>query len=288
VQVALIIAATAFRNDFEGWMEDGWRSLSNGSRSWVEEKLHCCGFHNSSHFLASCEKGVGCWEAFEKYVRENVEWVVIAGGENLLYFLLSNARKGIAWLCQITGLVISSILCCKSRGYGRRRNQYLLIRDVDDWLLSEEDDDLFYPYGRFNDYEFFEDDDFTIKKKGKWRWFWRFGRRPKYVHPFFEPKMQLSQTEKKWRESILTAFRLNWVGRVLLLGGGCENIPVEILHYILSFVPLKGILKKEEKRNVLRFCTDWNTLGKSREEYVKRVFGGNAIEYLFTLSVTVQ
>jgi len=77
-----------------------------------------------------------------------------------------------------------------------------------------------------------------------------------------------------WKERMRWSFRLNFLWRVLVLGGcSCDILPVEMIYYILGLVVPREMLIREEMRKVMKFANNILNLGKEKEEFLKMVFG---------------
>jgi len=83
----------------------------------------------------------------------------------------------------------------------------------------------------------------------------------------------LRRNSEMWRDRVHFSFVLNRACRVLILGGESEKLPIEILYYLLKFVPLEGTFGKKEERRLMNISIDIATLGIEKEVFLEMVFG---------------
>jgi len=90
---------------------------------------------------------------------------------------------------------------------------------------------------------------------------------------FRELNLMMKRNRELWMHKIERGCVLNVLCRVMVLGGECEGLPLEIVYYILRFVAGTVLMKEGEIKRAMAFSTDILSLGRSREEYLKDVFG---------------
>jgi len=76
-----------------------------------------------------------------------------------------------------------------------------------------------------------------------------------------------------WKERIRWSFVLNVLCRVLVLGGECERMPLEMIYHILGFVVPFGVMREDEVKRVTAYSTDIRCLGNDKMAFVRAVFG---------------
>jgi len=76
-----------------------------------------------------------------------------------------------------------------------------------------------------------------------------------------------------WEERIKWCLVLNLRCRVMVLGGECEVLPLEILYHIMERIPPTGILREVEIKRAERYSMDITTLGREKKDFLEFVFG---------------
>jgi len=80
------------------------------------------------------------------------------------------------------------------------------------------------------------------------------------------------RNSRLWKVRVKWTYHLAVFWRVFTLGV-CEEIPMEIIYIILSFVVPTGVLKREHKKRIIKYASDISTLGKDRHVFLEYVFG---------------
>jgi len=87
------------------------------------------------------------------------------------------------------------------------------------------------------------------------------------------PSEFLERNTRRWRERMKWGCMLNYLYRVMILGGECEILPLEMVYHILGNVLPVGLLKEDEVKRIERVSSDISTLGKARRDFLEVVFG---------------
>jgi len=82
-----------------------------------------------------------------------------------------------------------------------------------------------------------------------------------------------------WKGKIEWSCVLNYLCRVMVLGGVCEILPLEMVFYVLGFVVPKGEMREDEMKRVTQFSCDIECLGKDKVMFLEAVFG-KAMRYI--------
>jgi len=81
-----------------------------------------------------------------------------------------------------------------------------------------------------------------------------------------------------WEERIRIVCILIMVSRVLVLGGGLNVFPLEMLHHILRFIPSdrmfrRGVINKKQVKKLIKHASDISTFGTEIEVCLEGIFG---------------
>jgi len=88
-----------------------------------------------------------------------------------------------------------------------------------------------------------------------------------------EIRQILGRNYELWNERIHWSCVLNVLCRVMILGDKCGTMPLEMIYYILTFVPRDGMIRGEEMRRVIEFSTNISSLGREKHDFLRSVLG---------------
>jgi len=74
------------------------------------------------------------------------------------------------------------------------------------------------------------------------------------------------------KAKIFWACKMNYLARVMFWGERSDKMPTEMIYHILSSLSPKEILGKEEKRRIVRFACNEESLGKQKPLFIQEIF----------------